>query len=140
MLATYTLQTCLVTVYLVALVMTRFNWTLVKVRDVSFVKRTLLAIQHLTRSFLSASFVFCIAMLLASLLSKVDDNSNARGTTWALLLLLPLSSILLVVVLQLAASDILRRAKGRIALWSLVLLLTLALLFRTVPLGQEAHN
>jgi hypothetical protein len=33
--------------------------------------------QHSTGSFLSASFVFCIAMLLASLLSEVDNNSNA---------------------------------------------------------------
>jgi hypothetical protein len=132
MLATYTLQTCLVTVYLIALVMIRFDWILVNMRNVSFMKRTLLAIQHSTGSFLSASFVFCIAMLLASLLSEVDDNSNARGTAWTLLLTMPVSSILPVVVLQLAASDTLRRVKGRMALWSLVFTLNLALLVPTI--------
>jgi hypothetical protein len=98
----------------------------------SFMKRTLLAIHHSTGSFLSASFVFCIAMLLASLLSEVDDNSNARGNTWALLLIMPVSSVLPVVVLQLGTSDTLRRVKGRMALWSLVFALNLALLIRTI--------
>jgi hypothetical protein len=38
--ATYTLQTCLVTVYLFALVMIRIDWNPIKIRNVSFMKRT----------------------------------------------------------------------------------------------------
>ncbi|KAH7075802.1 hypothetical protein BKA63DRAFT_512404 [Paraphoma chrysanthemicola] len=131
MLATYILQSCLVTVYVFALIMIRFNWTPAKMRNLSPVKRTLLAIQHSTGSFLSASFVFCIAMLLASLLAVVDVTSNSRATTWSLLIIMPVSSILPVVVLQLAASDTLRRARGRMVLWILVFTLTLSLISRT---------
>jgi hypothetical protein len=43
-----------------------------------FMKRTLLAIQYSAGSFLSASFVFCIAMLLASLLFEIDDKLERK--------------------------------------------------------------
>jgi hypothetical protein len=45
---------------------------------------------------------------------------------------MPVSSVLPVVVLQLGTSDTLRRVKGRMALWSLVFVLNLALLIRTI--------
>jgi hypothetical protein len=111
-------------------------------RNFSPIKQTLLAIQHSIGSFLSASFVFCIAMLLASLLSSVDNASNSSSTTWALLIIMPVSSILPVVVLHLAAPDTLRRAKGRMLLWLLVFTLTLTLLARTmlVILGPEGET
>ncbi|OAL46968.1 hypothetical protein IQ07DRAFT_145640 [Pyrenochaeta sp. DS3sAY3a] len=132
MLATYILQTCLVTVYLVALVMIRFDWTPVKMRNHPLMKRTSLAIQHSTGAFLSASFLFCISMLFASLLAAIDDDSNAKYTTWALLLIMPTSSTLPVVLLQLAAPDTLRRTKGRMALWAVVSALSLTLFVRTI--------
>ncbi|KAH7090336.1 hypothetical protein FB567DRAFT_491057 [Paraphoma chrysanthemicola] len=142
MLTTYLLQACFVTVYLFALVTIRFDWTPVKMRNSPSIKRTLLAIQHSTGSFLSASFVFSIAMLLASLFAVVDDTSNARYTSWALLLIMPISSILPLVVLQLAESNTLRRTKGRMAVWFLLLMLTLNLLVHTwLPnLGVELND
>lgn len=112
--------------------MVRFDWTPVKMRNLPLMKRTLLAIQHSAGAFLSASFLFCISMLFASLLSAVDDESNARYTTWALLLIMPNSSTLPVVLLQLAAPDTLRRTKGRMVLWVVVSTLSLTLFVRTI--------
>jgi heme/copper-type cytochrome/quinol oxidase subunit 2 len=128
MLVTYVFQASLVTVCVFALAASRLDWA----DRVPIFTRTLLAVRHSIGSFLSASFVFCIAMLFASLLATVDDASNARLTTWALMLIVPVSSILPVLILHIATANTLRRAQGWKMLWAVVVVLLFALMMRTL--------
>lgn len=98
--------------------------------------RTLFALRHSTLAFLNTSFVFAIAMLSASLMSiaKSVDNFTFIASAWALTLLMPISSVFPVVLLQLAASDLLRRNKGRILLWGLIdILIIIVLVLSFIP-------
>jgi hypothetical protein len=131
MLVTYVFQASLVTVCVFALAASRLERTSARADRVSISSRTLLAVRHSIGSFLSASFVFCIAMLFASLLATVDDASNARLTTWALMLIVPISSVLPVLILYLATGNTLRRAKGWKMLWFVVAILLFALMVRS---------
>jgi hypothetical protein len=131
MLVTYVFQASLVTVCIFALAVSRLEWSSARADRVSISTRTLLVVRHSTGSFLSASFVFCIAMLFASLIATVDDASNARLTTWALMLIVPISSVLPVLILYLATGNTLRRAKGWKMLWSVVAILLFALMVRS---------
>jgi len=132
MIITYLVQAVLVTIYLSVLLSIHFDKIPKKLKRKHFISRTALAVQHSTSTFLGASFVFSIAMLLATIVSfgRLTQH-RLPGTsllTWALGTLMPICSILPVVQLQLVASHMLRRWKGRTALWAvLYVLLTIVL-------------
>jgi hypothetical protein len=129
MVIVYVVQVALVTIYLPALLMIRFNKdrALGDRQRLPCVTRILMAVQHSTSTFLNASFVFSIAMLSASIMSlaRGDDFTYSMR---AMLLLTPCISVLPVALLHLAASDILHRHRGRFHLWLLTFLLLLAAL------------
>jgi hypothetical protein len=132
MLVTYVVQAVLVTLYLAVLLLLRFDKLPQTSRNVSWISRTLVAVQHSTATFLGASFVFSIAMLLASIVTlatvREQELEGATLSTRVLATLMPISSVFPVVLLQLAASRMLRRGKGRGALWGLVCMLLIVIL------------
>jgi uncharacterized membrane protein YqgA involved in biofilm formation len=126
MLIAYVTQASLVTFYLLALLTTRFNIPKA-FQNTPWIFRILQATQHSTSNFLTASFLFCFAMLLASVVqfSQVLRGTAAVTTTEvAVSMLMTFNSVLPVVVLQLAASNDLRRLHGRAVLWALVAIMT----------------
>jgi hypothetical protein len=132
----------LVTFYLAILPSLRFGKLPQTFSNVSWISRTLVAVQHSTATFLGASFVFSIAMLLASIVTlatvREQELEGATLSTRVLATLMPISSVFPVVLLQLAASRMLRRGKGRGALWGLVCLLIVILcLSRVFSLNHD---
>ncbi|KAF1828370.1 hypothetical protein BDW02DRAFT_466171, partial [Decorospora gaudefroyi] len=129
----------LISVYLPILLAIRFDWVPESASRLSVVSKTLLAVQHSTSTFLNASFVFSMSMLVAALVSFAQHASTEREdwaskteirkwstlteSAWALSILLPISSVLPVVLLHLGASNILRRVQGRKILWASVAVL-----------------
>ncbi|KAH8732109.1 hypothetical protein GQ44DRAFT_603308, partial [Phaeosphaeriaceae sp. PMI808] len=139
MLTTYVIHITLVTLYLFAILAIRSDRISSKLRNGSLVSRTLLAVKHSTADFLSASFLFAIAMLSASIIS-IGRPTLTLGT-WLLMATMPLNSVLAVVVLQLIAYDFLRRSRGRLVLWIVVLILLIVLVVRSVGyLNHEFYN
>jgi hypothetical protein len=146
MLSAYVTQAVLITVYIPSLLSVRFGWLSDRRSAAPTIERTLLAVQHSTASFLNASIVFSIAMLSASLVSFAKRDHLTRST-FAILLLMPFGSVLPVTLLQLAASNMLRRHRGRLLLWILmtalmVTLLVTALLqnIRNIPTEDKASK
>ncbi|KAH3981887.1 hypothetical protein HBH98_066640 [Parastagonospora nodorum] len=142
MLATYLIQAVLVSLYVGALLAIRFDKVPKAESRAGLISRTLFALQHSTLAFLNASFVFAIAMLSASLMSiaKTVDNFTFIASAWALTILMPISSVIPVVLLQLAASDMLRRNRGRILLWALVDVLIIIILVLSFIPKKLDHN
>jgi hypothetical protein len=122
MLAAYVIQAILITFYIPSLLMVRLDWLSDRRSKIPLIGRTLSAVQHSTQSFLDASIVFSIAMLSASLVSFANHDVFTSSTA-AIMRLMPFSSVLPVALLQLAASNMLHRNRGR--LWSWVLLTAL---------------
>jgi hypothetical protein len=122
MLVTYFLQAILVTCYIPALLAIRFGKTPNANGKHRLVERTLFALKHSTASFLNASFVFAIAMLSGSLISFAKtfgyDALTLSGSV--LTLRMPLSSVFPAILLHLTASNMLRRDRGRVFLWTLI--------------------
>lgn len=127
MLATYIIQATLISLYLPMILSLRFERTPSKN---SLLRRTVLAAQHSSGTFLNASFVFSIAMLCASLIELASKfrYEPPRPSTGALLVLMPFASVLPVALLQLSASNMLRRNQGRVLLWVLMAALMSAIL------------
>jgi hypothetical protein len=126
MLTAYVAQASLVTFYLLALLVICFNGPKA-LQNTPWIFRILRATQHSTSNFLNASFLFSIAMLLASVvqLSQVLRRTAAMtSTAVAVSMLMTFNSVLPVVVLQLAASNVLRRLHGRAVLWALLAIMT----------------
>jgi hypothetical protein len=119
MLVVYVAQAVLVTIYISALLIIRSDERRKpgNRRRWPSIARTLLAIQHSTTAFLNASSVFAIAMLFGNSIS-----------TRSIYLLMPCNSVLPVALLQFAASKLLRRNRGRLYLWALILLLLITVL------------
>jgi hypothetical protein len=117
MLVTYAVKAILVTFYLSVLLSLRSDKMRQTLGHEPWVSRTLMAVQHSTATFIGASFVFSIAMLLASQITSVtveeQSLSGATLATWVLATVMSISSVLQIVQLQLAASGMLRRGKGR---------------------------
>jgi hypothetical protein len=127
MLSAYVTQAVLITVYIPSLLSVRFGWLSDRRSTAPMIDRTLLAVQHSTASFLNASIVFSIAMLSASLVSFANPD-DLKISTFAVMLLMPFGSVLPVTLLQLAASNMLRRHRGRLLLWILMTALMVTLL------------
>jgi hypothetical protein len=126
MLTAYVSQASLVTFYLLALLTIRFDRPKA-LRNKPWMIRILRAAQHSTTNFLNASFLFCIAMLLASVvqISRALLRTETMTTVaYMASMLMSFNSVLPVVVLQLAASNRLRRAHGRTVLWALIAIMT----------------
>jgi hypothetical protein len=134
MLSAYFTQAVLITVYIPSLLSVRFDWLSDRKSTVSLIGRTLLAVQHSTPSFLNASIVFSIAMLSASLVSFANHDVLTLSTL-AIMLLMPFGSVLPVTLLQLAASDTLRRHRGRLLSWILMAALMIVLLITALILN-----
>jgi hypothetical protein len=83
-----------------------------------------------TREFLSASAIFSLALLVASLCS-ISPDLNEFSTTWILGLVIPLYSVLAVVILHLAAWDFLLRYKGRVLALLIIDVLVIVLAARS---------
>lgn len=128
------MQTVLVTIYLVAILTIRLDKLPTRLRDSHLVSRTLLAIQHSTTEFLSASAIFSLALLVASIYSIAQRELTETFSSWILGLVIPLNSVLPMVILNVAASDMLRRSKGRALLWLVIAILIVVLAARSSPL------
>ncbi|KAH7382486.1 hypothetical protein DE146DRAFT_760326 [Phaeosphaeria sp. MPI-PUGE-AT-0046c] len=130
MLATYIVQAILISLYIPMILAVRFERT--PSRN-SLLRRTILAAQHSSGTFLNASFVFSIAMLCASLIELASkfQHQLPKPSTGALLVLMPFASVLPVALLQLSASKMLRRNQGRVLLWVLMAALMSAILHMT---------
>lgn len=126
MLATYIIQAILVTFYLFSILAIRLDWLPPPLQRSHTLSRTLLSVQHSTAEFLSASSIFSLSLLIASIQSVIQFNS-INPTTWVLVLIIPLNSILPAIILQVTASSLLRRSKGRLLLWLFIGALTLFL-------------
>jgi heme/copper-type cytochrome/quinol oxidase subunit 2 len=130
MLAAYVIQAILMTFYIPALLIVRFDWRRYPKRATSAATRTLSAVKHSTVSFMNASLVFGIAMLSASLISLARRETPTSSAV-ALMVLMPFNSILPVALLQFAASDMLRRSRGMLLSWALITGLMIAVLAMT---------
>jgi hypothetical protein len=131
MLVTYFVQATLITLYIPILIAIRFDLIPQKWHKIGPIRKALLAVQHSTSVFLNASFLFSIAMLFAALVSLATLESHPKDftlTAWLLSILMSFTSVLPVALLQLTASGMLRRVRGRILLWSLVAVLIAAVL------------
>lgn len=139
MLATYIIQATLISLYLPMILSLRLERTPSKN---SLLRRTVLAAQHSSGTFLNASFVFSIAMLCASLveLGSKFRYEPPRPSTGALLVLMPFASVLPVALLQLSASNMLRRNQGRVLLWVLMAALMSAILQLTTKPWYTISN
>jgi hypothetical protein len=138
MLTAYVAQASLVTFYLLALLTIRFN-TPKASQNTPWIFRILRATQHSTSNFLNASFLFCIAMLLASVVQFSQVLRGTAAMTYTAVnvsMLMTFNSILPLVVLQLAASNVLRRLHGRAVLWALLAILTSIVLGLGVKTGN----
>jgi hypothetical protein len=125
MLAAYVIQAILITFYIPALLVARFG--LCPKGATTALGRILLAVKHSTVSFMDASLVLGIAMLSASLISLAQRDVPTSSAT-ALMLLMPFSSVLPVALLQLAASNMLRRSRGVRLSWMLITILMIIVL------------
>lgn len=136
------MQTVLVTIYLVAILPIRFDKLPIRLRGSHLVSRTLLAIQHSTTEFLSASAKFSLALLVASIYSIAQPELTKTFSSWILGLVIPLNSVLPVVILNVAASGMLRRSKGRVLLWLVTAILIIVLAARSSHLfnGEDSNG
>ncbi|CAN9467545.1 unnamed protein product [Alternaria alternata] len=114
MLATYIIQAILITVYLCAILMVNLYQQPNQSWMWPPLSRILCAVLDTTREFLSTSAIFSLALLVASVCSITQIEAYQSSTTWILLLVIPLYSVLAVFVLHLAAWEILQRYKGRV--------------------------
>jgi hypothetical protein len=71
-------------------------------------------------------------MLSASVISIGQLPASNSLTTWTLTIVMPLSSVFPVLLLHLAASDTLRRSKGKLILWAAIVVLIIVLLARSL--------
>ncbi|CAI9631033.1 unnamed protein product [Alternaria burnsii] len=136
MLATYIIQAVLITVYLFGILMVNINqqyrpqmWTPLR--------RILCAVLDSTREFLTASAIFSLALLIASVSSIAQSNATETSTTWILELVIPLYSVLAVVILHLAAYSILIRYKGRVSALLILDIMVIVLAVRSSVLFNE---
>lgn len=132
MLATYSLQAFLTTIYLSALVSAQSGLIPRQFFKRPWVPRFLLAIQHSTTTLLYASFLFSVAMLLAAVnnLAFLANNMHLgpASPNWGLYVLVPVSSVLPMIALQLATASTLRRVRGRSVLWAIIAFLLATIL------------
>lgn len=121
MLTTYVVQALLVSLYLSILLARKRN------RQSSYVEKITTSIKHSTTTFLNASFVFCIAMLCATLFSfiraLVVRTQPMPTSAYTASTMVSMYSILPPALLNMASSNMLRRSKGRKSLWSVVTIL-----------------
>jgi hypothetical protein len=127
MLVAYIIQATLITIYIPTLLTARFDWLPAPLHTIPMIGRTVSAVQHSTAPFLNASIVFSIAMLSGSLISFAKHDISTVSTL-AIMSMLPFSSILPVALLQLAASNMLRRNRGRLFSWILMAVLMISIL------------
>lgn len=113
MLATYIIQAILITVYICGILTVNLNQQMNQPRMWAPLSRLLCAVLDSTREFVSTAAIFSLALLTASVCS-VRETEAYEGSTRIVLLVIPLYSVLAVLVLHLAASEILQRYKGRV--------------------------
>ncbi|KAH7082178.1 hypothetical protein FB567DRAFT_499968 [Paraphoma chrysanthemicola] len=130
MLATYVIQAMLVTIYIIGIITIRSEKLLPKLRKIPSLFRVLLALKHSLVDLLSACFLFSIAMLLAGNVSLLQDMSTS--TMYILIISMPVNSVLPAVLLQLVGTRLLRRSRGRILAWCVVLALAVTLFVGTI--------
>ncbi|KAH7402908.1 hypothetical protein BKA66DRAFT_564794 [Pyrenochaeta sp. MPI-SDFR-AT-0127] len=137
MLTTYVVQALLVTLYLTVLLSDRGELLPKRYRKLPYVEKCIMSITHSTTTFLNASFVFCAAMLFATVISfirviavgtqKVRQQPMSTSA-YVVSMMISLQSVLPVALLNMASSNLLRRAKGRRLLWALVTVLVTVVL------------
>ncbi|KAH7070478.1 hypothetical protein BKA63DRAFT_518501 [Paraphoma chrysanthemicola] len=130
MLATYVIQAMLVTIYLIGVITIRSEILLPKLRTVPSLFRVLVALKHSVVDLLSACFLFSIAMLFAGSISLLREIPTF--TMYVLIISMPVSSVLPTILLQFAGAHLLRRSRGRILAWCVVLALAITLFVGTI--------
>jgi hypothetical protein len=136
MLATYIIQAILITVYLCGILTVNLNQRSNQSWMWPPLSRILCAVLDTTREFLSTSAIFSLALLIASVCSITQMEAYESSTTWILLLVIPLYSVLAVFVLHLAAWELLQRYKGRV----LVLLIMDIMVVVLAALSSVRYN
>ncbi|KAL6150255.1 hypothetical protein ACJBU6_10562 [Exserohilum turcicum] len=136
MLATYTIQAILVTLYLFAILGVRLDKLPPQVQSSRILSRTLHSVQHSTAEFLSASSVFSLSILIASIIS-ISYYEELRPMTWILALIISLNSVFPVAILHISTSTMLRRSKGRVFMWFIIDILLIGLTVRSSILFAE---
>lgn len=132
MLATYIIQAILITVYVCGILTVNLNQRPNQSWMWPPLSRILSAVLDTTREFLSTSAMFSLALLIASICSITQDEAYSTSTTtWILLLVIPLYSVLAVSVLHLAASEILQRYKGRVLVLLIIDVMVIVLAARS---------
>jgi len=101
-------------------------------------RRILCAVLDSTREFLTASAIFSLALLVASVSSIAKSNATETSTTWILELVIPLYSVLAVVILHLAAYSILIRYKGRVLALLIIDVMVIVLAVRSSVLFNDS--
>ncbi|KAF2748772.1 hypothetical protein M011DRAFT_466545 [Sporormia fimetaria CBS 119925] len=143
MLSTYIVQASLTTIYATVIIAMRLGWLPDKQVRKSVRMRGLSAIKHSTRTFLDASLVFSISMLVAAIVtySRALYKDATQPSTYASLTTSYLSiyAVLPTLLLQICASNSLRRTKWRATVWGLIAALTSAVvaLFYWLPYLPE---
>lgn len=140
MLVNYIMQAVLTTFFFAILVPSRLNKISEEVKNYRPYARIIDAIHHSSRTFLDAAMMFCLAMLIAAMVTfarTVHNGLKAPLTTYTSITsaFMALYSVLPAVLLHACISNQLRRAKWRRASWVITVLLGLAVmgLFLAAP-------
>ncbi|KAH8733190.1 hypothetical protein GQ44DRAFT_640296, partial [Phaeosphaeriaceae sp. PMI808] len=129
MLTTYLVQALLITIYLPVLLAIRHNKVPKSVPHSPLLRRIVIAVQHSTATILNASLVFCVAMLLALLVTfserMMHQDERLPDSFYNMSILMAFYSVFPAALMQMAASRMLRRAQGREFIWMFVITLLL---------------
>ncbi|KAF2713433.1 hypothetical protein K504DRAFT_461957 [Pleomassaria siparia CBS 279.74] len=132
MLVSYFVQAILVTFYMIVLGLGRLKTSSRMFKNWPKYERVLVAVQESTKSFLDASMLFCIVVLVASLyiFARALDDQNVLITTYAQFssTLVSLFTLFPTLVLHSCASNHLRRGGFRQCVWLFIGCLTIVVM------------